>query len=300
MFLSLQSARVRSLSLIVSAAILWGTVGVSTQTLYHLTATNPLSIGFFRLAFATPVLWAVAWISLGRKVAAIRRRDLAIMLIIGAMLALYQACFFAAIARVGVTVATLVTLCLAPVIVAALATVITRERLRWSILMALALALAGTGCVIGGRVNDLSQPYDLTGILFAVGSALGYAVVTLASRALAGRYPAPQINAVGFTMGALLLLPLAAATGFVINYPPQGWLLLGYLGVIPTALAYGLFVTGMRGTPATVASIATLVEPLTASILAAILFGEWLGPIGIIGALAMLAALLLLALNSRE
>lgn len=43
-------------------------------------------------------------------------------------------------------------------------------------------------------------------------------------------------------------------------------------------LAYDLFLIGIRTLPATIASIVTLVEPLTAMILARALFGEWPGP----------------------
>ena len=54
--LSASKSSRRGALLILLAATLWGTVGVSTQALYHLTATNALSIGFFRLALATPAL----------------------------------------------------------------------------------------------------------------------------------------------------------------------------------------------------------------------------------------------------
>jgi DME family drug/metabolite transporter len=94
------------------------------------------------------------------------------------------------------------------------------------------------------------------------------------------------------------LLPAAALTGFVVTYPPAGWALLLYLGLVPSALAYGLFLTGMRSTPATVASVLTLVEPFTATILAAVLFGERLGALGLLGGALLLGAILVLALAS--
>ena len=50
----------RGLLLIVLAAVLWGTVGVATKTIFGLSDTNPLSIGFFRLAIATPALQVAA------------------------------------------------------------------------------------------------------------------------------------------------------------------------------------------------------------------------------------------------
>jgi DME family drug/metabolite transporter len=64
-----------------------------------------------------------------------------------------------------------------------------------------------------------------------------------------------------------------------------------YLGLVPTALAYWLFLNGLRHTPATTASILTLAEPLTSTVLAALLFGERLAPLGLLGAALLLAAM---------
>lgn len=72
------------------------------------------------------------------------------------------------------------------------------------------------------------------------------------------------------------------------------WVLLVYLGLIPTALAYVLFFGGLRYTTATTASIATLLEPLTSTALAWLLFGERLGPLGLLGAVLLLGAIALL------
>ncbi len=288
----------RHLWMIALAATLWGTVGITTEALYHLAATNPLSVGFFRLAIATPTLALTCWALLGRNSFRIARRDVARMMLIGVMLALYQACYFAAIAWVGVTVATLVTLCLAPVLVALLSVTVLRERLTVRVLFALVCAISGIVCVVGGRSAVAAHgSSDIRGILLACGSALGYAIVTLAGRSVASRYHALQINTVGFGTGSLVLLPLALATGFASVYPPQGWLMLAYLGTVPTALAYMLFVTGMRSIPATVTSIVTLLEPLTATVLAWVLFGERLGVIGLVGALLMFTAMIVLAVR---
>ena len=64
------------------------------------------------------------------------------------MLGLYQACYFAAIARTGVAVATLVILCTSPVLVAVLSGVLSREWPTKATLLALACALAGTALLV--------------------------------------------------------------------------------------------------------------------------------------------------------
>jgi drug/metabolite transporter, DME family len=91
-------------------------------------------------------------------------------------------------------------------------------------------------------------------------------------------------------------LLFALPTGLVVAYPARDWLILLYLGCIPTALAYGLFQVGMRSLSATVVSIVTLFEPLTAAFLAWILFGERLSPFGLLGALFLVGAMALILL----
>jgi DME family drug/metabolite transporter len=134
----------------------------------------------------------------------------------------------------------------------------------------------------------------LVGVLLALASALGYALIALCSRALAGRYHPLQPITVGFAAGALLLLPFALWAGLAVVYPPTSWLLLLHMGLLPTALAYVLFLAGIRHTSATVASVVTLVEPLTSTALAWLLFGERLGPLGLLGAALLLGAIGLL------
>lgn len=290
----------RGLALVMFSAVLWGTVGIGTQLLYNTAATNPISIGFFRLAFAVPALLVACGFLVGRRMFAIQRRDLGLMLLIGAMLALYQVCYMGAVQRAGVSVAVLVTLCTAPVIVALLSVLFLRERMTLPVLLALVCAIAGTLLLIDFQSTAQPLSDTLAGVLLALGSALGYAVFTLCGRRLAGRYHPLQSLTVGFGVGAVLLLFVALPTGLVLNYSTQAWGVLLYLGLVPTALAYVIFLNGMKHTPATVASIATLVEPLTSTVLAMALFSERLAPAGWIGALLLLGAMGLLYLNGRR
>lgn len=289
----------RGLLMIILAAVMWGTVGVVTKALYQIADTNALSIGFFRLALASPVLVAACWRVLGARTLRIPRRDLAFMMLIGMAMALYQVCYFAAIARVGVAIAVLITLCTAPVMVAVLSALLLRERLSRLMLLALGTALAGTVMLVWVG-PERGAPSQTIGVLLALGSALGYTIVALCSRALAGRYHPLQPITVGFVAGALMLLPFALATGLAVHYSPAGWALLLHLGLVPTALAYVLFVAGIRHTTATVASIATLIEPLTSTGLAWLLFGERLGPLGLLGALLLLGAIGMLYAGSAR
>lgn len=289
-----QATSARGLWQILLAAILWGTVGITTQAIYDLGPTNAFSIGFFRLGIGSVILLLVCWRLLGRRIIKIKRRDALIMVMMGGMLAAYQACYFTAIAYSGVAIAALVTICTTPVIVALISITLTRERITLTIGIALICALAGTILLVISRSGSSILNASTIGVLFALGSACGYSGLILGGQRLTHHYHPLHINAVTFGTGALILLVLALPTGFVAAYPSQGWLLLLYLGSVPTALSYALFLVGMRTTSATVTSIVTLAEPLTSALLAWLIFGEQLGPTGLLGGLLLVAAILLL------
>jgi drug/metabolite transporter, DME family len=98
------------------------------------------------------------------------------------------------------------------------------------------------------------------------------------------------VTGFGFTVGGLTLLPLAAAAGDGIGFRPSlaAFGLLIALATGPTAVAYTLYFRGLRVAAASTAALLTLLEPLTAAVLAALILGERLSVTGIAGA-AMLA-----------
>ena len=112
------------------------------------------------------------------------------------------------------------------------------------------------------------------GIGLALVSAAGYAAVTLFSRR---HRDDPQRTAMGgFAVGRLprsLRPGRRGAAGSGVT-----WRLLLYLGVVPTALAYGLFFRALTALEATTVSIVSLGEAVGAAVLGVVLFGERLAP----------------------
>jgi DME family drug/metabolite transporter len=291
------NAQAASLGLVLLAATLWGTTGVFVRAIYGMTATNPISVAFFRLAFSVPLLWIACWFVLRGRMFRVKANDLIVMLLIGVLMAFYQVSYFGALAQIGVAASTLIALCTAPVAVAILSALLLGERLTRTVLLAGSCAIIGTLLLIGMQSKAMPNGNALLGVGLALGSALGYATVVLCSRRLGHRCHPMQSVTISFTAGALILLPCTLATGWVSSYSVIGWVYLLYLGMIPTALAYSLYFRGMRHTSATAASIVTLMEPLTSTLLASWLFGEQLGPLGLIGAVLLVTAIGLLYRN---
>jgi DME family drug/metabolite transporter len=289
------------LLLIAIAAASWGTTGATMTLLSREAAASPLLVGWCRLAVAAPFLVVAAALvaRVGSRPA--RRRpwpsvaDLPLCAALGLAMAAYQVCYFRAVTLVGVAVAALLAICSAPLLIAVLAAAFLRERLTPMVRLSLALAVAGTALlVVGPRgLDDIAGHFGL-GALLALGAGVSYAVYAVAAKGLLARVAPLAVAAVTFALAALLLAPALLAESAPARAVSAGWPLLLYLGVGPTAIAYALFTAGLGRVPATAAGIVSLLEPLTATTLGLWLFGERLGAVGALGAVLLLAALVIL------
>lgn len=284
----------RGIAFVSISGVLWGTIGIAAQAIYHQSEVGSLAIGFYRLALGFPVVALACCLIVGRDIFRVKRRHYMKMILIGIMLALYQAAYFSAIGYVGVTMATLITLCTAPIVVSIASVIFLKEPLTQYTLAGLMLAVIGTGLLIGapGAITNLNHLYLGVGLSFL--SATGYATVALIGRSLAGACHPIHSTMISFSVGALILLPFVVFSSQAIQYSGEVWGLLLYLGLVPTALGYVLFFLGVNFIKAPTASILTMIEPLVATFLAWLLFSERLSPVAIIGAVLLFIAIAVL------
>ena len=276
------------LTSVLAAAVLWGTTGTA-QALAPSGASST-AVGALRLTVGGIALLVLA-LAL-RELPDCHRWPRRTTLAAGLAVAAYQLCFFAAVARTGVAVGTLVAIGSAPVRAGLLGLVVRGEApgRRW----ATATALAGLGCslLLGGGG---SLQVDLAGVLLALGAGLSYAAYAVASKQLLDAHRPVAVMAVVFCLGALLLGPLLLDADLAWLADPRGLAVILHLGLIATALAYVLFARGLRRVPVSAAATYSLAEPLTAALLGTLLLGEHFSPPSLAGAALLLAGLLLLA-----
>ncbi|MEV1109471.1 MULTISPECIES: DMT family transporter [unclassified Micromonospora] len=275
---------------ITVTGVLWGTTGVAVQLLREGTGLSPVSIGFHRLAIAALVLLACAAGRL-RTIAATLRVAPVPLLLTGVGLGVYQALYFAAVALAGVSVATIVSLGLAPVLAAAWESARARRLPGPLRLGTLVAAVAGLVLITAATEQPgTAAPAPLLGLLAAAGSGLGYAVTTLISRQVSQRTAPMTLTTISTVVGALTLAPFALVAGVSVPVRLDTVALLLHLGVVTTAVAYALFYAGLRTTPGSVAAVLTLLEPLTAAALSVALLHEPLPLPVIVGGVLLLTA----------
>jgi DME family drug/metabolite transporter len=285
--------RLRGLALICLAAVSWGTTGSVSTILAAQAAASPLVVGAARLLIAAVFLLVGARCLAGslRIDPGERWRCLAL----GACMAAYQVTYFSAVAMTGIAAAALIAICCAPLIIAGLAAAMLGERVTARVAAALIVGVTGTALlIVGPRTTADVSPRFVAGALLALGASFSYALYVVVAKASLARTAPLPLAAANFSVAAVLLLPLLAGSDawrqIVLGWP---WLL--YLGAVATAGAYAIYTIGLRAVPASVAGIASLLEPLTATLLGVGLFGERLGVAGVLGALLLFTALGLLA-----
>jgi DME family drug/metabolite transporter len=281
----------RGFLLVVLAALCWGSAGFTGRIVAERTGLRPLDIAWHRMAIGAVALGIGYVVTHRRRQSAVRTpltRGIVVRLVlIGAGLGAYQLAYFAAVAKAGVSISTLVALGLAPLLIAVGATVLGHGRPDRATVVALVLALTGLVLLVGVSAGVDKGTAVLLGALLAVGSALGYALVTLAGVGVPAGVP---VALAAFGGGALLLSGAAVVAGLHFTSEPVSLALLLYLGVVPSAVAYLMFFAGLRTVPGAVASIVTLLEPLTGTALATTFLGERLQPVALAGGLLVLAA----------
>ncbi|MDN4642065.1 EamA family transporter [Agreia sp. PsM10] len=290
----------RGVLYVCTAGILWGTAPIAFDIVHDLTGLGAVQISAYRLVIAALAL-AVMAVLTGNGVAtgrALKRQPLSIAAI-GASVATYQALWFAAITQVGVSAATVISLGLAPVLITVWEKWITRTRPRTAQLLSIAAALTGLTLIsLSAEADHIDAGSPFMGLLLASASGVLYAATTVLSRRVAVSIsPVPMATA-STAIGALCLMPLALLSGPVVTTDSTAILSIVYLGVVTMALASLLLYSGLRTAHASTASIATLLEPVTAALLAVVFLAESLSMKALIGIGLILTAVAAMNLGS--
>jgi DME family drug/metabolite transporter len=275
------------------AGVLWGTGGLAVQVIREHAALSPTTISAYRTTIAAFVLLAACVVA--RQLGAVRRllaERPAPTVFVGLATAAYQALYFASVVWVGVTVSTVVSLGVAPVALTVRDAL--RRRRRPDLVEVLTVVAALTGLVLVSGAAGLGDtgPRPALGVLAAVASGSAYAVATAVGEPLARTTEPLVLTTAATVVGACGLVPVALVSGGPFTTgEPVALVTLLYLGALTFALAYALLYAGLRTTSSSAAVVATLCEPVTAAVAAALFLGERLTALGVLGIVLVVAAI---------
>jgi drug/metabolite transporter (DMT)-like permease len=152
---------------------------------------------------------------------------------------------------------------LEPVLIALWAALLLHERFGRRSGVGLGIGLAGSLLVAGlGRSDGASA----LGLALLLGTGLAFSWYTVASKSFLGRFSPLELTAVISTLGAVwavvpMLSEIALAGG--IQHPGvRTWLLVVYLGVGNSVIAYVLWNRALQGLPAAAVGASLYAQPL--------------------------------------
>jgi regulator of protease activity HflC (stomatin/prohibitin superfamily)/drug/metabolite transporter (DMT)-like permease len=184
---------------------------------------------------------------------------------------------------------------LAPVAAFPLAWWAFREKPSASAMTGALIAVLGVALLSGVSVlqfSKMTNPRFLLGDLAALVSAVGYAAVLVCTRATR-REKTPILGTlfVAWCVAALVLVLVALLTdGLAISGTALLWVL--GLAVIATNVPFWLLNLSMKELTAGMAAVLSLSEVVFVTLIGLVLWGEYLAPIGWVGAALVLAGLL--------
>lgn len=271
-------ARRRALAgtfLVLGAATLWATFGIFAKRLYA-EGFQPGELASVRafIAFLAVLGFAAATrgsVRVGRRTAGF----LAIYGVVG--FAVFQLVYLGSLERTPVAVAAAL-LYTAPAFVVVIARFTLGESLDGEKLALLGLVLVGVLLVTGMRreiTGTGGEALSPTAIGLGLGAGLTYAIYTVMSKAAMQRTgPLPALTW-SFGAATVALAFVASPIEPLLRSRAALPWLIG-LGIVPTLLAYALFLRALRLLRAGAASMIASVEPVIAAGLAVLVLGETL------------------------
>ena len=288
--------QVKGYLMVAAAATLWGTVGVQVQTLFNYNLSLQ-SIIFWRLFFAFIILFSFVFFT-NKKWLIIDKKGLIYLALMGLFSQLlFNLFYFSCIQKT--TIATAVTLLYsAPIFIAVMARIFYKEL--FTPIKTVALFLCMGGCFFaatGGSVAVLKL--NLIGVLMGLGAGFTFSLVTIISKAIINKYH--QLTIIVYALGFGLLFYLPFSHPLIIfqkSLPLEVWLLISFFGVISTAIAYGLYITGISyGIEVSRAGIISTLELVVAVILSYLIFKEALWGWKLVGILTVVFSVIIVQVD---
>jgi DME family drug/metabolite transporter len=280
-----------------AAGVVWGTIGPAVDVVHDRSSLSVLTIGAYRAIAAVAVLALAATVTrLWAACRALLREHGRRVVLTGCMTAAFQLLFFVAVVANGVSVTTVVTLGFAPVLLLVLASARDGRLPALSEALTVGTAVLGLLLVSTTGSGDAHATLSGWGLLAALGSGAAYALSAEVGGALTKAHDALAVTTCTTFVVAAVLVPGGLGIALIqeqsmATTDVESWGLVVYLGVVTMAFAYVLLYAGLRSTPSGTAVVATLLEPVTAVLIAVLFLGETLSVAGGVGCLLILGAI---------
>lgn len=248
--------------LVLAAMLIWGSVGIFVRLADQPAAT----IVFVRVATAFLVIGLYMLIS-GQEFSLGNHKKMAILS--GVAISLNWLFFFKSIQTTTIGNAVL-TYYFSPIFSILWARLFLGEKLEHRAAWALLLAAGGIGLMVSNYEFSLTSA-DFVGIMYGLAGALFYSLVVVMAKGIPG-ISANNLVLVQMAVSSLIFLPMVVTNPPVLSTVSVAAMLT--MGIVHSALALGIYFTGLKRVKVQHASILSYIDPVSAIVYAFICFQE--------------------------
>jgi drug/metabolite transporter (DMT)-like permease len=278
------------LLLIITSAISFGAMPIFARLAYA-SGADPITVLFLRFTLAAMVMTLIMIVT---KTAFPRGLILLELILLGAIGYVGESlAYFMALTMASAGLVALL-LYIYPALVTALSAIFLKEHLTPAKLVALFLALSGTALTI-----RITSGGSMLGILLGIAAAVDYAIYILLGSRIVRRSSPLGSTTVIIISTASVYTGIIAIRGATFPATSNGWMAIIAIALISTVLAFTTFFAGLKRIGPTNASTLSTFEPIVAVILAAIVLGESISPVELLGGVLILAAVVVLTRGDK-
>lgn len=280
-------------------ALLPAILAVSTAAIFIRSAdVQPLSAAFWRSGFCAIVFaLTLFWPSVREG---LRHVGWSKALKIGAatiVIAVHQICFITSLSYTSIAASTFLT-CTQPIFTAFLGYLFLKESVSWRSRIAILGAVLGMGAITFGSGDGDAA---FTGNLLALAASVLAAIYVLFARTFRKTTPIVPFMLIVHVSGATFLFLLANIVSIPLTgFDNKSWMALFALAMIPTLVGHTLLNFAVGHLPAFVVSSSILGEPVGATLLGWLIFGETPAGWTLGGAVLIVLCILIVVLEPRE
>lgn len=280
------------------AAVMWGVAAAVAKSFFN-KAYEPLILVQMRVTLSFAVLF-LFFLTTNPKLLRFNLRDIPHVLIVGILgVAGSNYFYYAAIKETNVSTSILVQYT-APIMVMMYTVIFQKERLSSMKLSALVLSIGGIILAVGAYDPAVIQG-SLKGIILALLAAVSFSIFNISGKSLTQKYSI-WTGLIYLLLAATLFWSFINTPMDIINagYSAEDWKVFGIIALISILIPYSLYYYGLKHIQSSKAIIISTLEPVIAIIAEWLFLNGRMGPLQIVGACSVIAAIVLLQKDSRD
>jgi len=281
---------------VILAACMWGTLGVTVKILSGFGFSS-IQMVVARLSVSAVILGIYLLITDKNKLR-IEIKDIKWFIGTGIISMLFfNTCYCITVSLTSLSMAA-VLLYTSPVFVTLISIPVFKEKL--TIKKSVAILFSVTGCaLVSGVLNGAAEEIPVKGLFFGICAALGYALYGIFAKILVKKYHALTILLYTFLLAGMGGVFVGDVKGMVqiVTEKPVSVPAVMVIAMICSVIPYILYTNALKYIEASKVSILASVEPVVATVLGVMVFGENVSLTGIMGIACVLFAIGILNLE---